>query len=211
MIPKHLADQDHYEVLEVPYNATSEQIRQAYEAQRSVYAGDSLAASVLSGEETDVIRERIAEAYATLGNEEKRRLYDESLARRAPHLAELLQPTRSTDEQRPSLTLAFPRPTTPADLRQTVPALDWNREVGGRDLRRVREAMGVDLGALAQETKVGVTMWGYIEAERLDRLPARVFLRSFLMQYAHFLGLPELEVANRYLERIERLKARSSR
>jgi cytoskeletal protein RodZ len=49
-------------------------------------------------------------------------------------------------------------------------------------------------------------MLEYIESERVDRLPAPVYLRNFALQIARCLGLDEEKVARTYLARIRRLQ-----
>jgi cytoskeletal protein RodZ len=50
-------------------------------------------------------------------------------------------------------------------------------------------------------------MLEYIETERLDRLPAPVYLRNFTLQIARCLGLDEEKVSRTYLARIRRLQS----
>ena len=55
-----------------------------------------------------------------------------------------------------------------------------------------------------------MTMLGYIEEERLDRLPAEIYLENFVRQYALCLGLDEDRAARSYAARIRRLNSESS-
>ncbi len=70
--------------------------------------------------------------------------------------------------------------------------------------------MGLDLQIISEETKIGVAMLRYIEEERLDRLPAAIYLRNFTSQIARCLALDEEKVSRTYLARIRRLEARAS-
>jgi cytoskeletal protein RodZ len=80
-------------------------------------------------------------------------------------------------------------------------------EATGEFLRLAREALGLDLATISEETKIGCSMLEYIEAERLDRLPAPVYLKNFTLQIARCLGLDEEKVARTYLSRIRRLQS----
>ena len=84
--------------------------------------------------------------------------------------------------------------------------LEPAEEATGAFLRAARQAMGLELATISKETKIGRSMLEYIENERLDRLPATVYLRNFTRQFAHSLGLDEDQVSTTYLERIHRQK-----
>ena len=69
-------------------------------------------------------------------------------------------------------------------------------------LRRSREQAGISLKEIAQRTKIGTLKLEYIEAERFEYLPAPVYLRGFVTQYAQLIGLPDPEAISRcYLEK----------
>lgn len=69
-------------------------------------------------------------------------------------------------------------------------AADLNRHAAfGEALRREREVRSVELRAIADETKIGIRFLEALEKGRLDMLPGGVFPRSFLKQYADYLGL----------------------
>jgi cytoskeletal protein RodZ len=76
--------------------------------------------------------------------------------------------------------------------------------VTGEFLRKAREAMGLELSTISEETKIGRSILEYIEDERVDRLPASVYLRNFTRQVARCLGLDEERVSTSYLDRIRR-------
>jgi curved DNA-binding protein CbpA len=211
---KRLSEQDYYQVLEVDYSATPEEIQIAYECARETYGGDSLVStSILSEEERRKILRRVTEAYNTLIAEESRRLYDAKLA---SSQGEAL-PEESEDKveenqaEEPTETTAFPRLTKGAQVseepkpRSTI-RLGPEETASGDFLRRARESAGLDLRTISEETKIGVTMLSYIEEERLDMLPATIYLKNFVTQYAHCLGLDQERVARSYLSRIRRLE-----
>ena len=68
---------NYYEVLEVPINATLQEIHNAYLQAKNAYSDDSAALySLMTQEECNRILEQIEEAYSILGVAEKRREYD---------------------------------------------------------------------------------------------------------------------------------------
>jgi curved DNA-binding protein CbpA len=69
---------NYYEVLEIPVNATFEQIQQAYNSALIAYSEDSVAIySLMSTDDCKMFRNKIEEAYSILGHPEKRRAYDQ--------------------------------------------------------------------------------------------------------------------------------------
>jgi cytoskeletal protein RodZ len=59
----------------------------------------------------------------------------------------------------------------------------------GESLRRERELRGVSLREIAEATKISIRLLQALEDDRLDVLPGGVFRRSFVRQYAEFVGL----------------------
>ena len=72
----------------------------------------------------------------------------------------------------------------------------------GTQLRRVREARGLSLQELGEQTKVSLAHLENIEAERFSQLPPPVYLRGFLMLVAKALKLDPLRVAKDFLEQM---------
>lgn len=65
---------NYYEVLEIPINASHEQIVQAYNSALIAYSEDSVAIySIMSTDDCKVFRDKIEEAYTILGNPDKRK------------------------------------------------------------------------------------------------------------------------------------------
>ncbi len=77
-----------------------------------------------------------------------------------------------------------------------------SEQVSGEFLRKAREAMGLELSTISEETKIGRSVLESIESERIDRLPAPVYLRNFTRQMARCLGLDEERVSSSYMDRI---------
>jgi cytoskeletal protein RodZ len=75
------------------------------------------------------------------------------------------------------------------------------REPGefGLWLRREREVREVTLAEIADVTKISKTYLQALEEERFDVLPAPVFAKGFLREYARYVGLDPDEVVNSYL------------
>ncbi len=76
----------------------------------------------------------------------------------------------------------------------------WEKDPDGGSfgswLRRQREVREITLREIAQESKISLRYLEAIEQDRDDVLPAQVFVRGFLREYARFVGLDPDEVVN---------------
>lgn len=86
--------------------------------------------------------------------------------------------------------------------RQAPP---WEREADsepasfGAWLRREREMREITLREISDATKISLRYLEALEEERFELLPAQVFARGFLRQYARYVGLDPDEAVNRLL------------
>ncbi len=69
----------------------------------------------------------------------------------------------------------------------------------GAWLRQQREARGVSLRDIADASKISLRYLEALERDRLDVLPAPVFAKGFLREYARVVGLDPDEAVNLYL------------
>jgi curved DNA-binding protein CbpA len=79
-------------------------------------------------------------------------------------------------------------------------------EFSGEFLKRIREYKNVDIERLADMTKVSKMHIQNIEYENFSKLPAPVYVRGFVFQYAKCLKLSTDKVANSYVARMKRAK-----
>lgn len=68
----------------------------------------------------------------------------------------------------------------------------------GEELRREREIRGISLKEIADATKVSKRFLEAIERNDHKTLPAPVFTRGFVREYARYLGLSADDIVNRY-------------
>lgn len=202
--PKRTEEQTLYEVLEIDPGASDEEIRRAYKRMRDMYAPDSLAiCGLYTPARLEVVHGRIEEAYDTLLDAEKRKLYDLKLFPEGI-------PTRPTPSAgvTPIEANAPPKDDlTPMKVQLPEPIIDANTEITGELLKSLREARGIDLNEISQRTKVSVHHLRSIEEENWAVMPAQVYLRGFLVEFARFLRLDPTQVARTYLARYHKAKA----
>ncbi|HEX2060541.1 MAG TPA: helix-turn-helix domain-containing protein, partial [Thermoanaerobaculia bacterium] len=68
----------------------------------------------------------------------------------------------------------------------------------GEELRREREIRGISLKEIADATKISKRFLEAIERNDHTTLPAPVFTRGFVREYARYVGLNAEEMVNRY-------------
>jgi cytoskeletal protein RodZ len=66
-------------------------------------------------------------------------------------------------------------------------------------LRRQREMREISLRDIADRTKISLRYLEAMEADRFDLLPAPIFAKGFLREYARYVGLSPDDVVNHYL------------
>lgn len=71
----------------------------------------------------------------------------------------------------------------------------------GAELRETRQRLNLAVETIAETTKIRRAYLQAIEEERFGDLPAAVFVRGFLREYARCLGLPGDEVTGLYMKR----------
>lgn len=212
---------DHYEALGLGPGATPEEVERAYRFLESLYAEGALATySLLEPEEAAEARARVRAAYEALSDPERRRVYD--AGRGTPPADEAggaaQRPPVTGGAEAPKLVPAAPAaapeaspepPPTPPPARPVPPAprppsapLLLPEPVTGATLKRFREERGVALADISARTKVGVRFLEYIEADRHADLPALVYLKGFLGEYARYLGLDVRRTVESYLSRV---------
>ncbi len=110
-----------------------------------------------------------------------------------------------------------------SDENQAAPSAESSAgeaESFGSWLRSQREVRQVELGLISQSSKINIRYLEALEQDRFDLLPATIFVRGFLREYARVVGLDPDEVLNFYMEAsgrddsevgIENRKTRSAR
>ena len=239
-----LERKNYYDVLEIPPNASLQDIHEAYQRVKHAYAGDSLALySIMSQDECDRIVEQIEEAYSILGTPDKRREYDkargfnqentpsgynEKVMNRPEYqpratLSEMLNPTSHQEQNRDHFQFSE-KPTPQAEVNVSKLTayqrfgldyqIDTNFEqeienttdFSGTFLKKIREYKNVSIERMADMTRVSKTYIRNIENEEYDKLPAEVYTRGFVYQYAKCLKLNPNLVASSFLHHFQAFK-----
>ena len=216
---KKIEDLNYYELLEVSVTASSQEIHKAYERIRRVYEPNSIALySLFTPEETDAIHQRIEDAYRTLVYEDNRKRYD-AILRERNELPELPPLPVQQRYQSPAFPPAYSAPAATGSsvraeaLNQSVPSQPSQEpasqvsqlisEFTGPTIKLLREQKGLTLRNVADMTKLGTRYLEFLENEIFAKLPARAYIRGFLMMYAKALGCDPIRISNDYLKRYD--------
>src|SRR5687768_9583839 len=99
----------------------------------------------------------------------------------------------------PSVPKRQPPWDKPPEVESTAAFGDW--------LRRQREMREISLRDIADRTKISLRYLQAMEDDRFDLLPAPIFAKGFLREYAKYVGLDPDEVVNFYLTAEQRHRA----
>ena len=199
---KPLREQNFYEVFEISMSATREQIEQAYELAKKTYGDNSLATySLFDSEERKEIIRKIHLAYETLSDENRRSQYDQDvLGLVAPG-----KPTPPVSEPVKTAPVVAASDPSKASAETFEPV--EIKSLTGVQLRQIRERRGIPLQEIANKTRINITYFEFLEKNQFRSLPPPVYLRSYVVQYARFLGLDGDHVADRILFLVEQSKS----
>ena len=205
-------EQNFYELLGIEFDVSSFEISRAYKENYQLYHEDSLVSySLFSREEREKILARLDEAYATLIDEKKRSGYDQSLI----ECGILKEGMKSQDGRKTIGLLSDSKVSTNStvltiknELKAMVSSNPVIQEIlthdalWGKDLKRIRDELGVSLEIIREMTKVRMTFLRAIEEDEYEKAPSRMFLKSYVKVYAQSIGLDGDFVASRYLNKI---------
>jgi len=193
-----LPSDSHYDLLEVAPTASFEDIRRANRRIRDIYGAESIAiAGLYEPARLEAVHRRLDLAYTTLMDAAKRKEYDQELFPDGIPMPPSPVPTAAGELLLPRVE----RAEVPAALRPPMPEIGPRTEFTGAVLRQVREAYGIDLREVAERSKIGMAYLTALEADAFNSLPAPVYVRGFLTEYARILGLDPERVKDSYLER----------
>jgi DnaJ-class molecular chaperone len=210
---KKFKDLNYYELLRISYGASSFEIRQAYKQVLDIYEENSLATySLFTEDERKLILSNIENAFLTLMDDEKRKAYDNNLVSRGEAPDKIL-----TDRQKKKAIPIFPtskartnnnslarikKKIQEKEAGDLVTTILKREQISGKDLKNLRESMGIELEEIFQVTKISPTALAAIESDDVGNLPPKIYLISFLKSYAEALQVDPKQVVDGYIKNI---------
>lgn len=217
---------NYYEVLDIEIDATPDQIETAYVRARNAYSGDSVALySLMTRDECNAFLAQIEEAYSVIGFPEKRREYDKlrgfNEVSTGPINQETYQPNnkQSNSFQYENFGSNLNEAKVSKITAQKKFGLEYNEnpqmdekirdasEYNGPFLKEIREYKNVTVERMAEMTRISKTLINALENEEISKLPADVYVRGYVYQYAKVLKLNPDLVANSYILHFKKLKS----
>jgi hypothetical protein len=169
----------YFDLLELPAEATVEEIHRNYTGLKALYSGDSIEIKALNADYSQELQQdylvRLDDAYEQL---------------------KLLM-----ENKRPAV-------TKKAEIVDDG-LNDWIRSVNcftGGTLRNIRERMGVDLNDIFAVSRIQPKYLEDIENEHFGSFRAEVYLRSYIIEYSRFLSLDTQKVLSDYLPRYRKYR-----
>ncbi len=199
-------EQTHYEVLETEPGVSDEEVRRAYRNLKDIYSASSpVIAGLYDDAELAALHARANAAHDTLFAPERRRLYDLALPE-----ADLARAVRAAAQSGRRGTVGGSGGASgengAGDRRELRnespdPVIEIGDEITGPLLKKIRESRGLDLAEISQRTKISERHLRSIEEDRFSEMPAAVYVRGFVTEYARMLRIDATRVAELYLRR----------
>lgn len=213
---KKFDEQTYYELLEIPFNATPFEIRQAYKEALSIYNEDSLSTySFFSDEERTRILQRVEEAVFTLLDASKRSDYDKALVSEGRIDAAILDRERekkpiplfqrNRSRHKDVFLNKIAKKTQERNVKELSDELLSKTIISGDDIKKLREAIGIEIEVIFEITRINVATLESIEEDHYEKLPPEIYLKNFLRAYADVLHVDAEKFADGYLKNIARV------
>ncbi|MBW2640253.1 MAG: helix-turn-helix domain-containing protein [Deltaproteobacteria bacterium] len=209
---KNLDGLTYYEILKIPSNSASFEIKRAYQDALSIYNEDSLVTySLFSNEERDNILKTVKEAYSTLIDENKRAAYDTILVDSGQINVSI---TSIENQEKPPRVHTYnmtdndnsaervKKKLRKKELETLCNEIFSNGLISGDDLKKMRKTAGIELSEINAVTKISVSILKSMEENRIESLPPGLYLKNFLRLYAETLQIDPQKVIDGYLKHI---------
>ena len=207
---KTFEGEHYYQILQVPAKASAVQIRHAYREALAIYEEGSIATySLFSGEQREALLQAIERAFDTLIHEDKRAAYDRMLVDSGQVEASFF--SRPDQSERPSqaetrgisgekrLKQLVQKKAEEPEIRALIDQILSMEQLSGRELRRLREAYGIELAEIFGITRIREAILQTIESDQFEELPAEIYLKQFIKSYAEILRIDAQHAVEAYL------------
>lgn len=190
----------YYDILEIPRDCGMNDIIKAYEKIKEAYSPSSPALyTIFTAEEAQQLNVLIDTAFSVLSNPVRRNEYDRSLK----HPTGLPENEKSENNDSNSNIdrnigrTAFGTYTLDLSFEETIKNADT---FDGALIQKIRHYKNINLDDLSEKSKISKTYLLAIESHDFESLPAKVFVRGFIVQISKFLTLDTNKVTNSYMK-----------
>ncbi|MDH7512516.1 MAG: helix-turn-helix domain-containing protein [Clostridiales bacterium] len=208
MLPKKVEELDFYDLLNLPLDASPQEIEKAYLQALATYHDGALASyGVLAPQERRLILDKIEAAFSTLADTERRKDYDSRILPSRPEYRQRAYFRKSTirleiedagEKERfwdkvKCLLFLRKRRKDGRNAREITFRAEFKPEANGRYygeyLKLVRENRGLSREEIARDCNLSVAFLEALEEENTSALPRGKDPASLLQLYARALGL----------------------
>jgi DNA-binding transcriptional regulator YiaG len=210
---KSFDELNYYEMLKIPVNSPSFEIKRAYKDALAIYDEDSLATyNLFSNDERDKMLEVIEEAFLTLIDASKRAAYDRMLTDSGQVDAAIVarknqkEPTSFLHTniivEKESLVKRVRKKSKEEEVKKLINEILAKDLIAGNDLKKLRKAIGVEISEINAVAKISVSILKSIEENQFEDLPPKFYLLNFLKFYAEILQIDSQRIVDGYLKNI---------
>jgi len=206
---KRFEELTYYDILEIPPGASDFEIRQAYKDVLSIYEEDSpVTYSLFTDDERGKILKKVEDAFFTLIDKKKRSDYDRMLVRAGKVDAVIFSKKEQTkpipifhtsmSKNKKALRRRISSKIKEKDIKERSKKILSKELLSGRDLKNIRESIGIELEEVFDVTRINPSILKSIEEDLFERLPPKIYLENFLGSYAEILELDSERVVDGY-------------
>jgi curved DNA-binding protein CbpA len=196
-----LLNMNYYQLFGVKPSSSIAEIQQAYQKLKIIYQSNHIAAySLFSNEDLEKISRRLDDAFALLANPNRRREYDSILT---DGKVELEIEEKDAKSKKKLIRFSMDDVNQKRSEIKQQPGLIYD----GKYLKELRQLKKISLDEISKITKIRIPVLNAIESLDINLLPDRIYLKSFLKEYAKCLKLNPSEVSGSYLHVYDKMKA----
>jgi curved DNA-binding protein CbpA len=192
----------YYDILEIPKTCGQNDILKAYEIIKQAYSPSSPALyTMFTAEEAQQLNSLIDTAFSVLSNPNRRAEYDKELKRESlnlsPETSSSSNQSKNLNTDQSSGKTVFGNYKIDLSFEEKIKSTEV---FDGDFLQKIRHYKNINLEQLSEKSKISKSYILAIESHDYDSLPARVFIRGFVVQLAKMLGLNHEQVADSYMD-----------
>lgn len=189
--PGHIS-KTYYDTLEVPFSSSSTDIHTAYLKAKNTYSSsNSKLLEICSKRELKELRKLIDQAFFVLGDPERRKKYDERISKKS------IDTYKNNENRLSNKNIAIHSHYKKSAIFEKQ--IEECEVFDGPFLKNVRNYRNITLEELSLVTRIGKPYLIAIENNDYQSLPAPVFVRGFISQYARCLSLDPKKVVDSYM------------
>ncbi len=193
----------YYDILEIPKDCGANDILKAYEKIKEAYSPSSPALyTIFTNDEAQQLNLLIDSAFSVLSNPVRRTEYDKSLKSSKPKSTNMDQVVNKVDTPKTgdsgsngktsfgiyTLDIAFENKIKETEI------------FDGPFIQKIRHYKNINLEQLSEKSKISKSYLLAIESHDFESLPAKVFVRGFVIQVAKLLILETEKVASSFMK-----------